>query len=69
MIKVVAPNMACRVADRAIQVHGCCLTFASPFSYLLGGAGVSQDFPVAYAYVAARTLRIADGCLFQSFTF
>lgn len=47
MIKVVAPNMACRVIDWAIQVHG--------------GAGMSQDFPLAYAYTLARTLRFADG--------
>ena len=47
MIKVVAPNMALAVIDRAIQVHG--------------GAGVSQDFPLAYAWAAARTLRLADG--------
>jgi len=47
MIKIVAPSMLCRVADRAIQAHG--------------GAGVSQDFILAYAYVAARTLRLADG--------
>ncbi|XP_072268403.1 acyl-CoA dehydrogenase family member 11-like isoform X1 [Pyxicephalus adspersus] len=47
MIKVVAPRMACQVLDRAIQVFG--------------GAGVSQDFPLAFMYVAARTLRIADG--------
>jgi len=47
MIKIVAPTMLCRVADRAIQAHG--------------GAGVSQDFILAYAYVAARTLRLADG--------
>ncbi|XP_075068556.1 acyl-CoA dehydrogenase family member 11 [Mixophyes fleayi] len=47
MIKVVAPRMACQVADRAIQVFG--------------GAGVSQDFPLAFMYVAVRTLRIADG--------
>ena len=47
MIKVVAPNMALAVIDRAIQVHG--------------GGGVSQDFPLAYAYAAARTLRLADG--------
>jgi acyl-CoA dehydrogenase len=47
MIKVVAPNMACRVIDWAIQVHG--------------GAGMSQDFPLAYAYTVARTLRFADG--------
>jgi acyl-CoA dehydrogenase len=47
MIKVVAPNVALAVIDRAIQVHG--------------GAGVSQDFPLAYAYAHARTLRLADG--------
>lgn len=47
MIKVVAPRMACQVLDRAIQVFG--------------GAGVSQDFPLAFMYAAARTLRIADG--------
>ncbi|XP_063778451.1 acyl-CoA dehydrogenase family member 11 isoform X2 [Pseudophryne corroboree] len=47
MIKVVAPRMACQVADRAIQVFG--------------GAGVSQDFPLAFVYTAVRTLRIADG--------
>lgn len=47
MIKVVAPNVALRVLDRAIQAHG--------------GAGVSDDFPLAAMYAAARTLRIADG--------
>ena len=47
MIKVVAPQMACRVIDWAIQVHG--------------GAGMSQDFPLAYYYTLARTLRFADG--------
>jgi acyl-CoA dehydrogenase len=47
MIKVAAPQMACRVIDWAIQVHG--------------GAGVSDDFPLAYAYAMARTLRLADG--------
>jgi acyl-CoA dehydrogenase len=46
-IKVAAPRVACQVIDRAIQVHG--------------GAGVSQDFPLARMYSAARTLRIADG--------
>jgi acyl-CoA dehydrogenase len=46
-IKVVAPNMACRVIDRAIQSFG--------------GAGVSQDTPLAEMYAAARTLRLADG--------
>ena len=47
MIKVVAPNMALRVIDRAIQAHG--------------GAGVSGDFGLASAWAAARTLRLADG--------
>src|SRR5207253_9897967 len=47
MIKVVAPNMALRVIDRAIQAHG--------------GAGVSEDFGLAAAWAAARTLRLADG--------
>src|SRR5919109_132647 len=47
MIKVVAPNMALRVIDRAIQAHG--------------GAGVSGDFGLAYAWAHARTLRLADG--------
>ncbi|MDB5970533.1 MAG: acyl-CoA dehydrogenase [Hydrocarboniphaga sp.] len=47
MIKVAAPLMACQVIDWAIQVHG--------------GGGVSDDFPLAYAYAQARTLRLADG--------
>ncbi|MBM3774844.1 MAG: acyl-CoA dehydrogenase [Acidobacteria bacterium] len=47
MIKVVAPNMALRVLDRAIQAHG--------------GAGVSGDFPLAYFWAWARALRLADG--------
>ena len=47
MIKVVAPQMACKVIDWAMQVHG--------------GAGMCQDFPLAYFYTAARTLRFADG--------
>jgi acyl-CoA dehydrogenase len=47
MIKVVAPNMALRVIDRAIQMHG--------------GAGVSGDFGLAAAWAGARTLRLADG--------
>lgn len=47
MIKVVAPNMALRVIDRAIQAHG--------------GAGVSGDFGLAYAWSLSRTLRLADG--------
>jgi acyl-CoA dehydrogenase len=47
MIKVVAPNMALAVIDRAIQIHG--------------GAGVCQDFPLAKAWASMRTLRLADG--------
>jgi acyl-CoA dehydrogenase len=47
MIKIVAPNMALRVIDRAIQAHG--------------GAGVSSDFGLASAWAGARTLRLADG--------
>jgi len=47
MIKVVAPNVALRVLDRAIQAHG--------------GAGVSQDTFLAAAWAGVRTLRIADG--------
>jgi acyl-CoA dehydrogenase len=47
MIKVVAPNVALRVIDRAIQAHG--------------GAGVSGDFGLAAAWASARTLRLADG--------
>jgi acyl-CoA dehydrogenase len=47
MIKVVAPNMALRVIDRALQAHG--------------GAGVSQDFNLASAWAHSRTLRLADG--------
>jgi acyl-CoA dehydrogenase len=46
-IKVVAPNVALRVIDRAIQAHG--------------GGGVSDDFPLAAMYAGIRTLRIADG--------
>jgi acyl-CoA dehydrogenase len=46
-IKVLAPNMACQVIDWAIQAHG--------------GGGVSDDFPLAYAYAHARTIRLADG--------
>jgi len=46
-IKVIAPNVALRVIDRAIQMHG--------------GAGVSGDFPLAYMYAMQRTLRLADG--------
>jgi acyl-CoA dehydrogenase len=47
MIKVVAPNMALRVIDRAIQAHG--------------GGGVSGDFGLAAAWAWARALRLADG--------
>ncbi len=47
MIKVVAPNMALRVIDRAIQAHG--------------GGGVSDDYFLAAAWAHARTLRLADG--------
>ena len=47
MIKIVAPNMALRVIDRAIQAHG--------------GGGVCQDFPLAAAWANSRTLRLADG--------
>jgi acyl-CoA dehydrogenase len=47
MIKVVAPNVAQRVIDRAIQVHG--------------GGGVSQEFHLAFAWAHTRTLRLADG--------
>jgi len=47
MIKVVAPNVACTVLDWAIQAHG--------------GAGMCDDFPIAYAYTRARTWRLADG--------
>jgi len=47
MIKVAAPIMACQVIDWAMQVHG--------------AAGVSDDFPLAFFYAQARTLRFADG--------
>lgn len=47
MIKVVAPNMALRVIDRAIQAFG--------------GAGVSGDFTLAAQWASSRTLRLADG--------
>ena len=46
-IKVAVPNMAQQVIDMAIQLHG--------------GAGMSDDFPLAAAWVGARTLRLADG--------
>jgi acyl-CoA dehydrogenase len=47
MIKVVAPNVALRVLDRAIQAHG--------------AAGVCEDFPLAAFWANSRTLRLADG--------
>ncbi len=47
MIKVLAPSMALRVVDRAIQAHG--------------GGGVTSDFGLAAAWASARTLRLADG--------
>jgi acyl-CoA dehydrogenase len=47
MIKVAAPNMACRVIDWAIQAFG--------------GAGVTEDYGLGYAYASARVLRLADG--------
>jgi acyl-CoA dehydrogenase len=47
MIKVVAPNLALTVIDRALQAHG--------------GAGVSQDFELAAMWANSRTLRLADG--------
>ena len=47
MIKAVAPSMACQIIDWAIQAHG--------------GAGVSDDFPLAASYAGIRSLRLADG--------
>jgi acyl-CoA dehydrogenase len=47
MIKAVVPRMALKIIDRAIQTHG--------------GGGVSQDFPLAQFWIAARSLRLADG--------
>ncbi|KAM8758856.1 acyl-CoA dehydrogenase family member 11 isoform 2-T2 [Rhynchonycteris naso] len=47
MIKVATPRAVCKIIDQAIQV--------------CGGAGVSQDYPLANMYALARTLRIADG--------
>src|ERR1700722_9231813 len=47
MIKVAAPNMACRVLDWAIQAFG--------------GAGITDDYGLAYGYATARLLRLADG--------
>ena len=46
-IKVAAPNVALKIIDRAIQIHG--------------GGGVSDDFPLARLYAGMRTLRLADG--------
>jgi acyl-CoA dehydrogenase len=47
MIKIVAPKMALKVIDRSMQIHG--------------GMGLSQDFPMAHYFAAARMLRLADG--------
>ncbi len=47
MIKIIAPNMALKVIDRAMQIHG--------------GKGVGPDTPLAHFFVAARMLRLADG--------
>ncbi|MGB5080481.1 MAG: acyl-CoA dehydrogenase family protein [Burkholderiales bacterium] len=47
MIKVLAPNVACKVLDWAIQAHG--------------GAGMSGDFPLAFMYAHSRAMRFADG--------
>jgi len=47
MIKIVAPNMALDVIDRAMQIHG--------------AAGLGQDTPLAHMFAYARTLRLADG--------
>ena len=47
MIKVLAPNVACKVIDWAMQAHG--------------GAGMCDDFPLAHMYAHSRTLRLADG--------
>ena len=47
MIKIIAPQMACKVIDRAIQIHG--------------AAGLSQDYRLADAYQMARVIRLADG--------
>ena len=46
-IKVVAPLMALKVIDEAIQMHG--------------GMGISQDTPLAHMWTHVRTLRLADG--------
>jgi acyl-CoA dehydrogenase len=47
MIKVIAPNMAQKIMDWAIQAHG--------------GGGVSQDFPLAFMWAWNRSMRLADG--------
>lgn len=47
MIKVLTPNVTCKIIDWAMQVHG--------------GGGMSDDFPLAYMYAWNRTLRFADG--------
>ena len=47
MIKAIVPQMALKIIDRAMQVHG--------------GGGVSQDFPLAQFWIYARSLRLADG--------
>ena len=47
MIKIAVPAMAKRVVDGAMQIHG--------------GAGLSQDFPLAHFYAWARVLELADG--------
>jgi len=47
MIKAVVPQMALKIIDRAMQVYG--------------GAGVSQDTPLAAFWITARSLRLADG--------
>jgi acyl-CoA dehydrogenase len=47
MIKVLAPNVACKIIDWAMQAHG--------------GGGMCDDFPLAYMYAWNRTLRFADG--------
>jgi acyl-CoA dehydrogenase len=46
-IKVAAPNVALKIVDRAIQVHG--------------AGGMCDDFPLAWMYAHLRTLRLADG--------
>ena len=46
-MKVIAPNVALNVIDRAVQIHG--------------AAGVCDDFPMAFDWANSRTLRLADG--------